>query len=267
MDNTPAQQEIVKKPIIQYIILGVLLLILVGVIAGALIFYVFPPRSSVYVSVKPTDISSLAYPSNDIVDWHTYVNNEGQYSFRYPNSWHVETSQTNNLEAFFGPEANSVAGIGGIEVRELSLNVLQKLSDFVSDIQGFEKTNWGAENISQYLFTPEKNNMTNTIITPKELLRTNGRDGTLEKYEGDQNGYRYITKTITPSSILTSIYINSLDARDLKIFYTIISTLKSTKTLPNQNYTCPTEEEWANCMGDSVHCEQDYIQWSKENCF
>jgi hypothetical protein len=72
-------------------------------------------------------------PQDQAIDWQTYQNEEGGYSFEYPKEWNAVTNKYNPKDSLFGPGATSKSGYGGVEFYG-TLLLGQSLNDFVKDL-------------------------------------------------------------------------------------------------------------------------------------
>jgi hypothetical protein len=213
-----------------------LAIIIFGILIGVLASRFFPAAPVVAPStLAPADylIGPVSPTASEIVGWKTYTNTNGQYSFRYPANWNAITSSKNNNEVFFGPAATSEKGLGGLEMRTTSPNTKQKIADFLSGLPGLQDLSWGSETVDTFAFTPQQSltdNKTNIIYS--NTITINNLQGLLEKYEGDVDGFRFLTKITIPSATMSNLYLNSLDPNDIKIYNLILNTLQSTAPTP-----------------------------------
>ncbi|MEY4731453.1 MAG: hypothetical protein RL681_399 [Candidatus Parcubacteria bacterium] len=69
---------------------------------------------------------------DEAAGWKIYRNEEGGYSFKYPQEWNAATNNYNPKNALFGPGATGESGYGGVELSG-TLVPGQSLKDFVKE--------------------------------------------------------------------------------------------------------------------------------------
>ncbi len=75
----------------------------------------------------------LVYTMKDNFTRKTYSNSTAGYEYKYPKDWNAETSTFNSQNSFFGPDAKSNSGIGGVEFVG-TVSPSQSIRDFVKDL-------------------------------------------------------------------------------------------------------------------------------------
>ncbi len=109
--------------------------------------------------------ASSTVSQTDVSGWQTYQNEEGGYSFKYPNEWDAATNKYNPQNALFGPGATEESGIGGVEYEGV-LVPGQTLSIFV------KKFNEGVESgsVSETETAINGNNVVISVLPKASLV-------------------------------------------------------------------------------------------------
>ena len=184
------------------IVIGLIFIIAVG---G---YFAFGPK----LNMERNPISNTL-SQTESSGWQTYRNEEGGYSFKYPNEWNVAINKFNSKNALFGPGATDESGIGGVEY-EGELSSGQSLSGFV------KKFNEGVESgsISETETIINGNDAVISIL-PKASLVDSMETKSVSFEKGDEVFNAYLTYK-------TNFDKYPEDKQNLTAFDQILSTFK-----------------------------------------
>jgi hypothetical protein len=159
--------------------------------------------------------ASSTTPQTDISNWKTYQNEEGGYSFKYPNEWNVAINKFNPKNALFGPGATNESGIGGVEYIGV-LSSGQSLSSFINEFnKGIE-----SGSVSETETVINGNNAVISILPKASLAEP--RETKSVSFEKDNKVFN------TYLMYKTDLIKYPEDGQNLAIFDQILSTFKFT---------------------------------------
>lgn len=184
-DNRAFLPEKPKKKICQLIVIGFFCILLFAALAyGA---YYGWTKFAGQGQATPA-------PSQNI---QSFINQDGGYSFQYPNAWKAAVNQYNNSNSLFGPDADSSSGLGGVEVFENQTSV----DAFLDGVE------------AQYL--------------AKSNIAIDKAAGIKAQYRGTAaNGMQVV---LLWQGKIYNIYLNSQKTQDINLFDQLISSFKFLK--------------------------------------